>query len=89
MCGARSFEGFRDGGLWDSWEAEFYIGLFKELRNDFPCGSLALMPFEKHAFPGLALAYFLKTGHNFLDSIGEVLGHAFDKNLFHVIVEAE
>ena len=27
LCGARSFEGCRDGGLWDSREAEFFIGV--------------------------------------------------------------
>jgi hypothetical protein len=58
------------------------------------------MPFEKDAFPGLSLSDFLKTGHDFLDSIGKVMAHfldsigkvmaqTFDKHLFHVIVEAE
>ena len=85
----RSCKGSRDGGLRDSWETELFIGLFKELRNDFTAFSLALMPLEKDAFPGLSFSGFLKTGHYLLDSIGKVMAHAFGKHPFNVIVEAE
>ena len=85
----RSCKGSRDGGLRDSWETELFIGLFKELRNNFPGFSLALMPFEKDAFPGLSLSGFLKAGHDLLNSIGKVMAHAFGKHPFNVIVEAE
>ncbi len=72
-----------------SWEAEFFIGLFKELRNDFPGFPFPLMSFEKGMFSGCSPSNFPEAGHNFLDSIGKVMAHAFDKHLFHVIVEAE
>jgi hypothetical protein len=89
LRGARSFKGCGDGGLHDSGEAEFSIGLLKELRNDFPSCSLAVMTFEKCMFSYRSLSDFFEAGHNFLNTIRKMVRQAFHEHLFHVIVEAE
>ena len=59
------------------------------MLDDIPCFPLANMAFEKRSISNLSSSNFFEVGEDFLNSIGKMMRHPFNKYLFHVIVETQ
>ena len=82
-------KGRGNGGLGTVLKPMFPEGGLEQLCNDIPGFPITHMAFKKGSFSDLPFSHLFETGKNFLDSVGEMVRHPFNKDLFHVVVQTK